>query len=278
MECQLAGYDSKKFTWVAHARATIYTRAMLYKRFTITFGSGKTAPALQLPLASEPEDLAALLGLPPCNGTIAVVGGAAKFDAPEYQKQRQIVFEIFQKMAALAARKNLVFVDGGTPHGVMRLLAQACSGLETVSPPLVGVVPLGQVRWPGCPPDMCGDTELDATHSAFVLVESDQWGAEADMLATVAHKLAAGRPTVELLVNGGDVTRQDVAVFLRRGGNLVVLEGSGRFADELAAAVRTGHSTDPEMQTFLSSKQIHVQFINISPAGFVSWLEKLTGW
>jgi hypothetical protein len=268
----------KKFTWFARAGATVYTLTMLYKRFTITFDSGKTVPAIQIPLASEPDGLDDLLGLPACQGTVAVVGGAVGFDAPEYEPQRQAAFRILQGVAALAVRKKLVLVDGGTPYGVMRLLGRACSELEVDPPPLVGVAPLGQVRWPGCSPGLCGETELDAFHSAFVLVETDQWGAEAEMLAAVAHKLAPGRPTVELLINGGGVTRQDAAAFLRRGGNLVVLEGSGRFADELAAVVRAGHGSDPGLAALLSSGRIHVKPLNNPTARFVTWLENLAGW
>jgi hypothetical protein len=251
---------------------------MLYKRFTIAFDSDKTAPAIQLPLASEPEGLADLLSLPSCRGAIAVVGGAEKFDAPEYECQRQAAYQILREVAALAVRERLVFVDGGTPYGAMRLLGQACSELGADSPPLVGVAPLGLVRWPGCPPSTCGETDLDATHSAFVLVEADQWGAEADMLAAVAYSLSSDRPAVELLVNGGDVARRDVDVFLRRGGNLVILEGSGRFADQLAEAVRVGHSDDPEIAALLTSRRLHVKPVDTPPIEFVSWLEKLAGW
>jgi hypothetical protein len=251
---------------------------MPYKRLTITFDSDKAVPALQVPLASEPAGLADLLDLPPCQGAIAVVGGAAKFDAPEYNRQRQATLQILQEVVALAARKKLLFVDGGTPYGVMRLLARACSAQEADSPPLIGVAPLGQVWWPGCSPDLCGETDLDAYHSVFVLVETDRWGAESNMLAAVAYELASGRPTVELLVNGGDATRRDVDAFLCRGGDLIVLEGSGRFADELAAAVRAGHTDDPPIQALLSSGRIHVKPLSTPPAEFVTWLENLAGW
>jgi hypothetical protein len=251
---------------------------MLYKRFAIAFGSGQTVPAIRISPASDPVGLADSLGLSSCQGTIAVVGGAAKFDVPNYQQQRRAAFEILRSVAALAARKKLVFVDGGTPYGVMRLLAQACSELGADSPPLVGVAPLGQVRWPGCLPGQCGGTDLDAANSAFVLVETDQWGAEADMLAAFAHQLVPGRLAVELLINGGKATRLDAGAFLRRGGNLVVLEGSGRFADELAAAVRAGRSDDPGIEALLSSKRIIVKPLSTPPADFATWLENHTGW
>jgi hypothetical protein len=251
---------------------------MLYKRFTITFDSGKIVPAVRVPSASKLEGLADLLNLPPCNGTIAVVGGAAGFDDSAFEQQRQDASQIFHEVVALAARKKLIFVDGGTPYGVMRLLAQARSAQSEDSPPLVGVAPLGQVRWPGCSLDRCGETDLDATHSAFVLVETDRWGGETDTLAAVAHELAPGHPRVELLVNGGDIARLDADAFLRRGGDLVVLEGSGRFADELAAAVKAGHSDDPELRALLSSRRVHAMPVNTPPREFVSWLENLAGW
>ncbi|MEJ2148955.1 MAG: hypothetical protein P8Z40_05690 [Chloroflexota bacterium] len=251
---------------------------MLYKRFTIPFDSGKRALAIQVPLAFEPEGLAGLLNLTAYRGAVAVVGGAEKFDTPEYARQRQAAFQILREVAALAARENLVFIDGGTPYGAVRLLARACSELGSDSPPLVGVAPLGLVRWPGCSPGSCGETDLDATHSAFILVEADRWGAESDMLAAVAYSLSSGRPAVELLINGGDVARRDADAFLRRGGNLVVLEGSGRFADQLAGAVRAGYSDDPGIQVQLTSGRLHVKSVDTPPLEFVAWLEKLAGW
>lgn len=253
---------------------------MLYKRFTITFDSRETVPAIQVPLASEPEGegLSGLLGLPSCRGAVAVVGGAEKFDAPEYEYQRQAAFQLLREVAALAVREKLVFVDGGTPYGVMRLLGRACVELGGDSPPLVGVAPMGLVRWPGCLPGTCGETDLDANHNAFVLVEADQWGAESDMLAAVATSLSSDLPAVELLINGGDIARRDADAFLRRGGNLVVLEGSGRFADRLAEAVRAGHSDDPKIVALLTSRRLHVKPVDTPPIEFVSWLEKLAGW
>jgi hypothetical protein len=54
------------------------------------------------------------------------------------------------------------------------------------------------------------------------------------------------------LVNGGEIAYEDVAESLTRGRPVVVLAGTGRTADAIAAA-RAGRSTDPRAVAAASS-------------------------
>ena len=47
---------------------------------------------------------------------------------------------------------------------------------------------------------------------------------------------------VAILVNGGAIAADEAFQGVRNGWQLLVIEGSGRFADELSAAVRDGQS------------------------------------
>src|SRR5580765_1637481 len=50
---------------------------------------------------------------------------------------------------------------------------------------------------------------------------------------------------VAILVNGGAIAADEAFQSVRNGWQLLVIEGSGRFADELSAAIRDGQSAKP---------------------------------
>jgi hypothetical protein len=225
-----------------------------------------------------------------------MVGGAASFDKPDYEAIRAQVKILLHEIARVALRYRLALVDGGTPYGVMRLMGEVCYA-HGGKIPLVGVAPSGKVRWQSgkggidyAKTWVGGDlrkmleheqslTPLDENHTAFVLVEANEWGDEVEMLAAVAHELAAHQAAIEILINGGQVTRRDVLAYLRKGGKVIVVEGSGRFADEVAGAIRAGFSHDPHLKEVLNhSKNIHLFPLNEPPAAFTALLMGLGRW
>jgi TRPM family ion channel len=54
---------------------------------------------------------------------------------------------------------------------------------------------------------------------------------------------AFNAPTVAILVNDGAIAADEAFQSVRNGWPLLVIEGGGRFADELSAAIRDGQST-----------------------------------
>ena len=87
---------------------------------------------------------------------------------------------------------------------------------------------------------MSDGTPLEPNHSHFVLVESNEWGGETGKMLELARAFNA--PIVAILVNGGAIAADEALQSVRNGWPLLVIEGSGRFADELSAAVRDGQS------------------------------------
>lgn len=268
---------------------------MALQTISLRLDGGRAAPAVKVPPEANLVGLSNALGLPNFNGGIAVVGGAAAFDAPEYLAIRQKVIQLLYELCELAIANQIVVVDGGTPYGVMRLLGESCATYRQQFS-LIGVVPSGKVAWNAAQginwqetwhigvnikkllEDYEHLTPLDKNHTAFVLVEANEWGDEVEMLAAVAHELAASKPTVEVLINGGEVARRDVTAYLANGGHVIVIEGTGRFADDLALSLRRGVSPDPYVQAVLNTGRVHLFSVNDSPRLFKSMLAALGKW
>jgi hypothetical protein len=105
---------------------------------------------------------------------------------------------------------------------------------------LLGIAPAGKVTYPGGPSDagISDGAPLEPNHSHFVLVESDEWGGETGTMFKLAGALNV--PVATMLINGGSIAGGEALQSVRNGWQLLVVDGSGRFADELSAAVRDG--------------------------------------
>jgi len=134
-----------------------------------------------------------------------------------------------------------LIIDGGTQSGVMAMMGVAVARSPGTSR-LLGIAPEGKITHP----EIAGSTPisdgapLEPNHSHFVLVESAEWGGETGKMLEVAR--AFNTPVVAILVNGGAIAADEALQSVRNGWQLLVVEGSGRFADELSAAVRDGQS------------------------------------
>ncbi|HEU5239851.1 MAG TPA: hypothetical protein VFU37_22150, partial [Pyrinomonadaceae bacterium] len=107
---------------------------------------------------------------------------------------------------------------------------------------LLGIAPVGKVTYPGAQSDanMADSVPLEPNHSHFVLVDSDEWGSETGTMFKLAGALNVS--VVTMLINGGQIAGNEALQSVRNGWPVLVIEGSGRFADELSAAVRNGQS------------------------------------
>ena len=172
--------------------------------------------------------------LPRGRPVLVLIGGAGQF-LPRSQRSLK---DLFLALADLAERHRWTVVDGGTDAGVMRLMGQARFARQGTFP-LVGVAPIGRVRRPGRP--LTSDTALpEPHHTHLLLVPGQAWGDEVHHLARIATHLAQGAPSVAVLINGGAVSRRDVAAQRAEGRPIWAVCGTGRLADELAQAPPPG--------------------------------------
>ena len=200
-------------------------------------------------VAPEPLGLGAdlhALGLDTPAPVLILVGGAANLDIATGYALSPLLADLAPRLEALGA----AVIDGGTAFGVMTLMGAARRG-SGARFPLIGVAPRGAVTLL----DDCGGDEdrmvaaldidkarLDANHSHFLLTPGARWGDESPGIIALAERIAAGRPTLMLVVGGGAITALDVRARLRAGGRVLVLAGSGGTADRLAAWRRDGSS------------------------------------
>jgi SLOG in TRPM, prokaryote len=169
---------------------------------------------------------------------LVLVGGAGGM-SPE--QMTALTGAISQVIPALGDWRAAV-VDGGTDAGVMRVIGQA-RATAGASFPLVGVAAEGTVILPGRRPAPHA-APLDSHHTQVILVPGNAWGDESPWLSLVAAAIAAGQPSLTLVVNGGEITYDDIEHSLQEGRPVIVLAGTGRTADSIAAAA-SGQDEDP---------------------------------
>jgi hypothetical protein len=205
------------------------------------------------------EDASAALELARPRGAVVLNGGTADLAPGLSDRLRRALGD---GLARVAIEEALTVVSGGTDAGIFALFGQALG--DKHSAPCVGVAPSGLVTWPGrdSPADRAPDDEtavpLEPHHSHFLLIEGDEWGAETDAMLALTDALGAEAPSLAVLAGGGAGARREVLAHLRAGREVIVLDGTGRFAQQLAAAIGGSGSPDAETAEMIASGLITV--------------------
>jgi len=197
--------------------------------FEIALPGGASAKAVRLEQPEELEGVAQALRVAGALASLVVIGGADGMSWRDLRRLRPLFDGV---LAELAWRFRAAVLDGGTDTGVMRLMGRAREA-SARDFPLVGVIVSALAALPGRPahPEAA---ELERNHTHFVLVPGDTWGDEGPWLARLGDMIGDRSATV--LVNGGEISRRDSELCVRAGRPLIVLAGSGRTADAIAAA------------------------------------------
>ncbi len=211
----------------------------MIEAFPISFTDGDTATAVRVDERGQLPAALAALGLGSPRPTVVVIGGAGGLDAADVERLRCLFAEA---IVPVIDDHHAAGVDGGTAAGVMQLFGEtrAAAGAGF---PLIGVAAEGTVHLPA-QRTSGEEADLDSHHSHFILVPGHHWGDESPWIAAAATTLAADAPTVTVLINGGKIALHDVEASIAAGRQVIVMKGSGRAADALAAAL-AGTPTDP---------------------------------
>ena len=197
----------------------------------VHFASGKSAYLLEaLPTISS-SGLLEWLKLPVPRFAIALHLGAMDM-MPDY---RQKIKDLLKDSLIRFAQDNQALIaDGGTEAGVIQIVGEAYEALDA-NFPLVGITVSDTVTFPGGPPPAEGRWSLNEAHTHFVIVEANDFGAESQLLVGMAR--VAGRAGLALVINGGGIVRSEIEMHARLGTPIIVLKGTGRYADQLANAL-----------------------------------------
>ncbi|MGA7274427.1 MAG: DUF4231 domain-containing protein [Candidatus Udaeobacter sp.] len=201
----------------------------------IVFPNNNGAKLVSVSRGVPMAGLVEVLGIsPPPKNLILLIGGAGKLDV----KLTSRLTQLFSRgIARSAADAEALIIDGGTQAGVMQIMGQSILDRGRKSS-LLGVAPAGKVTYPGGPAVSGNDSApLDPNHSHFVLVDGNEWGSETETLFELAA--AFNKPLLAILVNGGAIAKDELLQSVRRSWPVIVIEGSGRLADEVAALKET---------------------------------------
>lgn len=220
----------------------------------IIFSIDRHASMVTLQEEADIQAGVAALEIPVPTPTIVWIGGAGSVTEEFVAPARQAAIRVAQA----ARQAGAVVVDGATDSGVMAAMGRIHS-LGDHTFPLVGVVAKDLVAWWNVPaqkgsilptfakkliryPFTGGKAGepwiLNPYHTHFLLVPGSRWGAESSWIADIATHIAGDQPSITVLVNGrsgGGICAQDVENSLRVGRRVLVLTGTGGWADELAA-------------------------------------------
>lgn len=200
----------------------------------ICFSQGRTAPLVRLAAHATGRDLTAALGLKPHKLVLLLLGGADKIE-PE---RRPYIRDLVREIVRIAFESEAVIIDGGTESGIMAMAGEAARAIAHGEVALIGVAPDAKVTWPNRkdPPHGTDLARLDPNHSHFVITLGSEWGAELDTIFALAAALHESAPLTAILINGGEGAKLELLECKRRNWPVVVGQGTGRLADEVAAS------------------------------------------
>ncbi len=210
----------------------------MVKKNAITFENGNRAVVITAPRDANAKAILDALEITSPHAVILLFGGAAGFDE---SREANLSTLFADGVTPVAAELGALIIDGGTQSGIMAIMGEAVARYPGRCQ-LLGIAPKGKITHPEIEGASAGSdgAALEPHHSHFVLVESAEWGGETGKMLEVTRAFNA--PIVAILVNGGAIAADEALQSVRNGWPLLVIEGSGRFADELSAAVRDGHS------------------------------------
>jgi len=181
-----------------------------------------TARAVNIADAAEIQPALDKLQIPHPNSVIVLVGGAGGIGWLDKFPMRKAVGVVAQ----LAEETESIIIDGGTQAGIMTEIGKQRKR-HGYSFPLIGVV-FDSLIMKEEPASI-----LDPNHTHFFLIPGDNWGDESSWISKIATKITGNHKSITVLINGGNISRQDVEYSLLENRPTFVIRGTGRLADEI---------------------------------------------
>ena len=241
----------------------------------ISFPNGNRALAVIPPHNSLASDLVRALGIQKHGSLIMIAGGAARMDERDHISLARLFSD---GIAHIAATHRALVIDGGTQSGVMEIMGQGVAQ-QPHRPPLLGISPIENIIYPGktLPRATTELTSLDPNHSHFVLVDSNEWGGETETMYALAEVYSQSCPSIAILVNGGAIAKNEVLYNVRQNRPIIVIEGSGRLADDIVEALHNTSMLDSDLDLaeIIKKGKLHVFPITGSPEELEQFIQRL---
>ena len=188
----------------------------------ISLKNDVTVKAVNITQEQEIQPALAELHIPRPSPVIVLVGGAKGIAWLDQFPMRKAIKIISQ----LAEKTQSVVVDGGTQAGIMTEIGKQRKH-NRFTFPLVGVVfdELIEKEEPA--------SILDPNHTQFIFIPGKDWGDESQWISKIATRVAGGKKSITVLINGGDISRTDVEYSLTENRPTFVMRGTGRLADDI---------------------------------------------
>ncbi|NJL95133.1 MAG: hypothetical protein HC915_16145 [Anaerolineae bacterium] len=197
---------------------------------SIRFGPEKTAQLIETLPTISAVDVVRWFALPALRHTIVVHGGGQAVDRLLHTRLKRLLAD---SLVRFAEDNPALVADGGTDAGVMEMLGDAYA-LVNATFPLMGITVGNAITYPGGPPPAEGRFPLNPDHTHFVVLEANDFGAESQLLVGMAR--SSGPSGLAMVINGGQIVRNEVEMHARLGTPIIAIKGSGRYADDLANA------------------------------------------
>jgi hypothetical protein len=239
--------------------------------FDVRFENGHVAKAVRVRADADASVALRLLGFDHAFPVIFISGGASNMSEDDKRLTRTII----EAVVTFAEDHHCVIIDGGTEAGIMQMLGDVRKQRGHRFR-LLGVTPFGKIEWPGHE-NAEAEAELEDSHSHFILVEGSEWGAESHMIVRLTRAIAGknDQPAVGILINGGKIALQEI--YLASTGehrlSVIVLEGSGRAADEISTAFKLGRSNQRILQAIVAGGDIEIVATADGPQAMRKMLE-----
>lgn len=172
------------------------------------------------------------------------------------EQQADATRRAIQTIASIAEDLHAVVIGGGTDMGVMVELGRI-KGRNHYKFPLVSITPEDLAIWPGGPHSpkflWWGKQrwQLEPHCSHFILVPGSRFVDASPWIDSAASMLSDGHRSVTILINGGEISRKDIELSLKKGRPVIALSRTGHLADELAR--------QPERDPLISVIPVHTE-------------------
>ncbi|MFL7868933.1 MAG: SLATT domain-containing protein, partial [Anaerolineales bacterium] len=198
---------------------------------SIVFDNGRSAEVLHVKEPLEVNKVWEAQEIPLAQAAVIVGGSATPFST---RLKNRLVDLLSRGVAQAAQECEAILLDQGTKEGVIVILGQGVADRGRKNS-FIGVTSPGKIS---SPDESITEDEknLDANHTHFVTNFQEQQIRQAELICQLAETASNNKDWILTILVGGETegAALDLALeTVRRGWNLVVIEGSGPLADQI---------------------------------------------